>query len=78
VKTLAIALLGGTVLSVGLALLILPGPGLPIVAIGLTILASEFGWAKRALRRAKRAVSRARRRSGIAAWWRRRRYPNLN
>jgi Putative transmembrane protein (PGPGW) len=78
VKRFAIALLGGTVLLVGLALLILPGPGLPIVAGGLAILATEFLWARRALRNAKGAVAKIRRQSGLAAWLRRRRCPKVN
>ena len=67
-KKLFIALIGGTVLLVGVALLVLPGPGLPIVAAGLAILATEFFWAKRALRRAKGAVARVRRQSGLKDW----------
>ena len=73
VKKLAIALIGGTVLLVGLTLLVLPGPGLPIIAAGLAILATEFLWARRAMRRAKGAVAGARRKFGLKDWWRRRR-----
>jgi hypothetical protein len=72
-KKLMVALLGGTVLLIGIALLVLPGPGLPIVAAGLAILASEFLWARRALRNAKGAAAKARRWSGLGAWLRRRR-----
>jgi hypothetical protein len=72
-KKLVVALIGGTVLLIGIALLVLPGPGLPIVAAGLAILASEFLWARRALRSAKGALAKARRRSGLGAWLRRRR-----
>jgi hypothetical protein len=72
-KKLIVALFGGTVLLVGIALLILPGPGLPIVAAGIAILATEFLWARRALRNAKGAVAKARRWSGLRAWLRRRR-----
>jgi uncharacterized protein (TIGR02611 family) len=72
-KRMVVALLGGTVLLVGLALLVLPGPGLPIIAGGLAILATEFVWARRALRNAKGAVAKVRRRSGITDWLRRRR-----
>ena len=75
VKKVVIALVGGTVLLVGMALLVLPGPGLPIVAVGIAILASEFLWARRALKNAKTAVAKARRRSGLGAWLRRRRHP---
>ena len=70
-KRIFIALIGGTVLLVGLALLVLPGPGLPIIAVGLAILATEFLWARRALRKAKGTVARARRKSGLRDWLRR-------
>ena len=72
-KRLFIALIGGTVLLVGLALLVLPGPGLPVIAAALAILATEFFWARRALRNAKGAVAKARRMSGLKEWLRRRR-----
>lgn len=42
VKRVTIALLGAVVLLVGVALLVLPGPGLLLVLAGLVILASEF------------------------------------
>ena len=42
VKRVTIAVLGGAVLLVGIALLVLPGPGLLLVLAGLLILASEF------------------------------------
>ena len=70
VKKVIVALVGGTVVLVGIALLVLPGPGLLIVAAGIAILATEFLWARRALRNAKGAVAKARRRSGIRAWLR--------
>lgn len=74
-KKLIVALVGGTVLLVGIALLVLPGPGLPIVAAGIAILATEFLWARRALRNAKGAVAKARRRSGLRTWLRNRKHP---
>lgn len=69
-KKFFIALMGGTVLLIGLAMLVLPGPGLPIIAAGLAILATEFFWAQRALRKAKGVVATARRKNGLAAWLR--------
>ena len=40
----------GTVVTVGgLAMMPLPGPGLPIVALGLAILARDVAWAERLL-----------------------------
>ncbi|HEV2782890.1 MAG TPA: PGPGW domain-containing protein [Actinophytocola sp.] len=41
-KRATIAVIGGVVLLVGVALLVLPGPGLLLVLAGLLILASEF------------------------------------
>jgi hypothetical protein len=41
-KKFFIALIGGTVLLMGIVLLVLPGPGLPVLAGGLAILATEF------------------------------------
>jgi uncharacterized protein (TIGR02611 family) len=45
------AVLGFTVVLIGLALLVLPGPGLLVIAVGLGMLALEFAWAERVLER---------------------------
>jgi hypothetical protein len=42
VKRATVAVLGAIVLLIGVALLVLPGPGLLLVLAGLVILASEF------------------------------------
>ena len=42
---------GFLVVLAGLAMLVLPGPGLLVIAIGLGILALEFVWAERLLER---------------------------
>jgi hypothetical protein len=42
VKRATIAVVGAVVLLIGVALLVLPGPGLLLVLAGLVILASEF------------------------------------
>ncbi|HEX6361250.1 PGPGW domain-containing protein [Actinophytocola sp.] len=47
VKRVTIGVVGGVVLLVGVALLVLPGPGLLLVLAGLLILASEFPWLER-------------------------------
>jgi len=70
-KKLLTALIGGTVLLVGSALLVLPGPGLLIIAAGLAILATELLWARRGRRKAKGAVIRVRRKCGLRDWLRR-------
>lgn len=49
-KRLIIAVLGMTVLLFGIALLVLPGPAVVVIPVGLAILATEFAWARRWLR----------------------------
>lgn len=46
-----VAILGFLVVLAGLAMLVLPGPGLLVIAIGLGTLALEFVWAERLLER---------------------------
>ena len=45
----AFALAGFTVFLAGLAMLVLPGPALAVIPIGLAMLALEFAWAERLL-----------------------------
>ena len=45
---------GLAVLAAGLAMLVLPGPGLLVTALALGMLALEFRWAERALLRGAR------------------------
>ena len=48
-KTLAL-LIGGTLIVTGLLLIVLPGPfTLPLIVLGLVVLALEFAWAQRIL-----------------------------
>jgi hypothetical protein len=49
VKRVATAVLGGLLTILGLVLLVLPGPGVILVAAGLAVLAREFTWAERPL-----------------------------
>jgi hypothetical protein len=44
---------GSKLVVVGLALLVLPGPGIPILILGLIVLATEFAWAELLLRKVK-------------------------
>jgi uncharacterized protein (TIGR02611 family) len=37
---------GGAILTVGLVMLVLPGPAIIFVPLGLAILATEFRWAR--------------------------------
>jgi uncharacterized protein (TIGR02611 family) len=60
VRKVFIAIIGGTVLLIGIALIVLPGPAILVIPIGLAILATEFAWAQRALQRARALVNKAR------------------
>ena len=52
----AIAILGGLVVALGLALVPLPGPGWLIVFFGLSIWAVEFVWARHLLQYGRRKL----------------------
>lgn len=54
-----VVLMGFTLLLTGVVLLFLPGPGLAIIAAGLALLAVEFLWARRLLRRMKKEGDKA-------------------
>lgn len=67
VRKLIVAVIGATVVLFGLALLILPGPAIVVVPLGLALLATEFAWARRLIRRGRVVWGKARRR---ASWQR--------
>jgi hypothetical protein len=50
---------GATVLAAGLAMLVLPGPGLLVIALGFAILGTEYAWAAAAFEKTKRRAARA-------------------
>lgn len=50
---------GATVLLAGVAMLVLPGPALAVIPVGLAILALEFAWAERMLERAIEQAQKA-------------------
>jgi tellurite resistance protein TerC len=58
VRRIAVLLFGGTVLAVGIALIVLPGPAFVVIPAGLAILAIEFAWARRWLIKARRLLQR--------------------
>ncbi len=50
VKRLFIAVIGATILAIGLVMVVLPGPAIVVIPIGLGILATEFIWARNLLK----------------------------
>lgn len=70
-RKLVIAVTGGTVLLIGIAMIALPGPAVVVIPAGLAILATEFLWARRMLQKGKSAVTHARRKIVWPSFWRR-------
>jgi tellurite resistance protein TerC len=57
-KRIVVAVIGGTVTLIGIALIVLPGPAFIVIPIGLSILATEFLWARRWLDKARKMTAR--------------------
>ncbi len=54
-----IALIGGTITLIGIAMIVLPGPAFIVLPAGLAILAIEFAWARRWLKKVKQMAQEA-------------------
>lgn len=52
-QRIVVIVVGGTVLAIGAALIVLPGPAFIVIPLGLAILAIEFAWARRWLHKAR-------------------------
>ena len=61
IRKTVVGVIGATVLLIGVALLVLPGPAIIVIPIGLAILASEFIWARRVIRRGRIFIERTKR-----------------
>jgi len=59
-KRLIVAIIGFTVLLIGIVMIVLPGPSIIVIPLGLAILASEFLWARSILNRVKTKILTAR------------------
>jgi len=60
IRRILVAIVGGAVLTLGVALIVLPGPAFIVIPAGLTILALEFAWAKHWLRSGRAVLMRRR------------------
>jgi uncharacterized protein (TIGR02611 family) len=58
-KRVAVTIAGFAVVLAGLAMLVLPGPGIVVIIAGLAILATEYVWAQRLLKIAKEKANQA-------------------
>ena len=53
-----ITVAGLGLLAAGVAMLVLPGPGLAVIVLGLAVLATEYDWAARLLAEVRQRASR--------------------
>lgn len=53
-RRMVIGLVGITILLIGIALIVLPGPAFLLIPLGLAILGIEFAWARHWLRVVKK------------------------
>ena len=58
-KRVAVTIAGFAVVLAGVAMLVLPGPGIGVIIAGLAILGTEYVWAQRLLRIAKEKANQA-------------------
>ena len=70
-KRIAVLVVGLALVAAGLAMLVLPGPGIVVIIAGLAVLATEFVWAEKMLVRAKDHATTAK--DDATSRWRRRR-----
>ncbi|MBN1903556.1 MAG: PGPGW domain-containing protein [Deltaproteobacteria bacterium] len=52
-KRVIVIVIGFTILLVGIAMIVLPGPAFIVIPLGLAVLATEFIWARRLLKSMK-------------------------
>ncbi len=59
IRRVIVGVIGGTVLIIGVAMIVLPGPAVVVIPLGLAILGTEFLWARLWLRRARKLMVQA-------------------
>ena len=61
VRKVIVAVIGTTILLIGVALIVLPGPAFIVIPLGIGVLASEFVWARRVIKRGRIFVKKVKR-----------------
>lgn len=59
-KLVIITTIGFSIVGIGIAMIVLPGPAIIVIPVGLGVLATEYVWAKNLLKHAKGMVTRVR------------------
>ncbi len=60
IRKVIYTVIGVTVVLIGVVMIVLPGPAIVVIPLGLAILASEYAWARRVIRRGRVFVGRVR------------------
>ena len=58
-RRVIVGVIGGTILLIGIAMIVLPGPAIVVIPLGLAILATEYIWARRWLKKVRVLVQEA-------------------
>ena len=56
-RRIVVAVIGGTIVLVGIAMVVLPGPAIVVIPLGLGVLGLEFVWARHLLRKLRATAS---------------------
>ena len=56
-RRIVVAVVGATVVALGMVMIVTPGPALVVIPVGLAILSIEFAWARHWLRKLREAIS---------------------
>ena len=59
-RRVVVGVIGGTIMLIGIALIVLPGPAFIVIPLGLLVLGSEFAWARLLLKRGKDMIAKVR------------------
>lgn len=65
-RRIVVAIVGTTVLALGVVMIVLPGPAVLVIPAGLGILGLEFAWARRWLQQIRDGSREALQRWGLA------------
>lgn len=56
-RRIVIAVVGATVILIGIVMIVAPGPAIIVIPLGLAILGVEFAWARLWLKKLRRMIS---------------------
>jgi len=59
IRWIGVAIVGGALIVAGIVMLVLPGPGIAFIILGLAVLATEFVWAEVLMHKVKKGGKEA-------------------